>query len=1080
MHMTAIHVVAVIMLLCMFFAYGEIEKNRRKAAETIKPVSAQTERLNLILLLGLAFIVRCICALRYDGHETDMNCFQSWANMVYSGGISNFYKTDAFTDYPPGYMYVLYIIGFLKETFHVEYNSGGAIFLTKLPAMICDLVTAWLLYKVADKRFKAKGALFITALYALSPAILLNSAIWGQVDSVFTLFVVWMCYLVTEKKLIPAYYVFAAGILIKPQTLIFTPVLIYGILDQVILHDFDWKRFYKNLAWGLGAIAMIFLFALPFGISEVWKLYNETLESYEWASVNAYNLWSMFGLDWAPQTDTFLGIAYKQWGSISIVLFVLAATVLSLKAKKSESKYYFLGAMIVACMFCFSVRMHERYVFPALILLLMAYCVRPKKELYILYALFSGAHFYNAAHVLFFYDVHAFNPKDSTIRLLSLVTVIVTGILLYFAYTLYWKADEGAELAQWNLQTGGRTGSRAGGNRKGTGAGKGKINRGGRNVPEEPSPIQASEKSEPLTRNDYIIMAVITLVYACIAFTNLGDMDAPQTEFVMQPGNELTVDLGDSVLVNQLGWFNGIEPYAKYTLQYSEDGVNWNAIAGEGEDGTYATDAAFCWHKKPINIQSRYFRFYVTEGTAYFRELVFEGMSEEVLPVESVECNVLDPEEAQNLFDEQELYPELITYMNSTYFDEIYHARTAYEMIHHMYNYEWTHPPLGKWIMSIGIRIFGMVPFGWRFMGTFLGVLMVPIMFIFGKKFFKKTWIATVLCLLFTFDFMHYVQTRISTIDVFVTFFIILMYLFMYLYTQKSFYDTKLIKTFIPLGLSGIMMGFGVASKWTGVYAGMGLAVIFFATLYKRYREYQYAQEHPMGSTNGISHGHIIESFWNHTINTCAFCLVFFVMVPCLIYLFSYIPFDNGTDQNIVAQLLKNQLDMYNYHSTLDAEHDFSSFWYQWPLMVRPMYYYSGQVADAATGAGISAFGNPLVWWAGIPAAVYMLYLIWKERDKKAAFLVVAYLAQYAPWFFVKRVIFIYHYFPSVPFVAIMVAYSFYRFAGENKTRQKVVFGYAAAGILLFAMFYPVLTGIPASWDYIKSWLVWFKSWVLG
>lgn len=1074
--MTAIHVVAVIMLLCMFFAYGEIEKNRRLATETIKPVGAQTERLNLILLLGLAFIVRCICAVRYDGYETDINCFQAWANMVYNDGISNFYKSDAFTDYPPGYMYVLYIIGFLKETFHVEYNSGGAIFLTKLPAIICDLVTAWLLYKVANKRFRAKGALLITAVYALSPAILLNSAIWGQVDSVFTLFVVGMCYLVTEKKLIPAYYVFAVGILIKPQTLIFTPVLIYGILDQVILHDFDWKRFNKNLAWGLGAIAMIFLFALPFGIGEVWEQYQKTMKSYEWASVNAYNIWSMFGLDWSPQTNTFLGITYKLWGSISIVLFVLAATALSLKAKKSESKYYFLGAFIVVCMFCFSVRMHERYIFPALILLLMAYCVRPRKELYILYALFSGGHFYNAAHVLFFYDVNNFDAKDMTIRLVSLVMVIITVGLLYFAYTLYWKADESLELAKWNLQTGGRTGAKRGG----TGSGKGKANRRDKKAQEEPSPIQASEKSEPLTRNDFIIMSVITLVYACIAFSNLGDMDAPQTEYVMQAGNEMTVDLGSSVTIGKLGWFNGLEPYAKFTLEYSEDGVNWGSIAGEEENGTFVTDSAFCWHKKPINMHARYFRFYVTEGTAYFREMVFEDISGEIISAESVESNVLDPEEALKLFDEQALYPELVTYMNSTYFDEIYHARTAYEMIHKMYNYEWTHPPLGKWIMSIGIRIFGMVPFGWRFMGTLLGVLMVPIIFIFGKKFFKKTWAATVLCLLFTFDFMHYVQTRIATIDVFVTFFIILMYLFMYLYTQKSFYDTKLTKTFIPLGLCGIMMGFGVASKWTGVYAGLGLAVIFFAVLLKRYREYLYAKEHPAGSSNGISHEYIVQNFWRHTINTCAFCLVFFVIIPCLIYLFSYIPFNNGTGDNIVAQLLKNQTDMYNYHSSLEDEHGFSSYWYQWPVMTRPMYYYSGEVADATTGAGISAFGNPLVWWAGIPAAIYMLYLIWKERDKKAAFLVVAYLAQYAPWFFVDRVIFIYHYFPSVPFVAIMLAYSFFRFAGENKIRQRAVFGYVAAAILLFVMFYPVLTGIPASWDYIKSWLIWFKSWVLG
>ena len=36
-------------------------------------------------------------------------------------------------------------------------------------------------------------------------------------------------------------------------------------------------------------------------------------------------------------------------------------------------------------------------------------------------------------------------------------------------------------------------------------------------------------------------------------------------------------------------------------------------------------------------------------------------------------------------------------------------------------------------------------------------------------------------------------------------------------------------------------MGLGIASKWTGIYAGAGLAVLFFITLYKRYSEYRVA-----------------------------------------------------------------------------------------------------------------------------------------------------------------------------------------------------------------------------------------------
>lgn len=73
--------------------------------------------------------------------------------------------------------------------------------------------------------------------------------------------------------------------------------------------------------------------------------------------------------------------------------------------------------------------------------------------------------------------------------------------------------------------------------------------------------------------------------------------------------------------------------------------------------------------------------------------------------------------------------PAYPSYLNSTYFDEIYHPRTAYEQLHYDEfdsAYEWTHPPLGKTLMMIGIELFGMTPFGWRFMGTLMGVIMLP------------------------------------------------------------------------------------------------------------------------------------------------------------------------------------------------------------------------------------------------------------------------------------------------------------------------------------------------------------------
>ena len=175
--------------------------------------------------------------------------------------------------------------------------------------------------------------------------------------------------------------------------------------------------------------------------------------------------------------------------------------------------------------------------------------------------------------------------------------------------------------------------------------------------------------------------------------------------------------------------------------------------------------------------------------------------------------------EDEALCDEQELVPEKQNFMNSSYFDEIYHARTAWEHLNRVYPYEITHPPLGKIIIGLGISLFGMTPFGWRFSGTLFGVLMLPLLYVFAKKLFGGKTVPAACTALMATDFMHFVQTRIATIDVYAVFFILLMYLFMYQFVRGkgSWY----------LALSGVAFGLGAASKWTCFYAGAGLAVIW-------------------------------------------------------------------------------------------------------------------------------------------------------------------------------------------------------------------------------------------------------------
>lgn len=168
----------------------------------------------------------------------------------------------------------------------------------------------------------------LAGLYLLNPAIILNSSIWGQVDSVFTLALLLMCWFLTENQMIPAYIVFGIGVLLKPQMLVFAPVLIYGVIDRVILFDFSWRNFFRNLFAGLAVICFMILACMPFGLDLVFMQYTSTLGSYPYVAVNAFNLWGLFGLNWISQEARLLFFSYRTWGTIIILLIVLFSAFL--------------------------------------------------------------------------------------------------------------------------------------------------------------------------------------------------------------------------------------------------------------------------------------------------------------------------------------------------------------------------------------------------------------------------------------------------------------------------------------------------------------------------------------------------------------------------------------------------------------------------------------------------------------------------------------------------------------------------------------------------------------------------------
>ncbi len=1026
---------------------------------------------NIILLLAAALLVKLIFAAAYKGHGTDMNCFYAWSDLILKHGVGKFYHLDTFTDYPPGYMLILWVVAAVRKLFSIGTTTDMGRILIKLVPVLCDLAVGFLVYILAKRKFSEPSSLLLSFAYVMNPVVILDSSVWGQTDGVFTLLVLLTCYFCMEEKRIPAYFIFAAGVLIKPQTLIFTPILIWTVIEQVFRRRTDRKGILRELAGGLSAIAAMLLTALPFGLGKVFSQYVDTLGSYEHCTINAYNIWGLFGLNWADQTGKFLFLEYRQWGTLAILASVALSGWIFFRLREDRSKYFISMSVIVSTMFLFSVRMHERYLFPVLALTLCAFLVRPARELFFTYAGFSIVQFINIFHVYYYYmDFNSTDPKGGIIGFTALLTLAVYGYMFAASFAKT-EIQPLAERPSGKLRKGREVYYIL--NRRSDGS---------REKEQKPPRVFASRSMPRFTKWDWAVLGGIMLVYSAFALYDLGKAHAPETEWKsQQQGSEIILDFGEDKHVDMIHTFLGTYENRFFTLSFSQDGQTYADL------GTVKAANVFTWNQMRIEKQEgeefdnstynllydyRYVRLTSLDTESALRELI----------VKDKDGNILMPVNASDypeLFDEQEEYRDIITFREGTYFDEIYHARTAYEMTEGLRNYEWTHPPLGKFFISLGIRVFGMNPFGWRIVGTLFGIFMLPFMYLFGRRLFgAKTWAAGALTFLFAFDFMHFTQTRISTIDVYGTFFIIVMFFFMYWYSQMSFYDTPLRKTFVPLGLSAIAMGLGCASKWTAVYAAAGLGIFFFAIMYQRYREYRYAMEDPEGTTAGIRHVDILETFSGRLRWTLLFCVVFFVIIAGLIYLLSYIPFSNGEDMGLWQRMVKNQGDMFGYHAGLEGGHPYASTWYQWPVIYRPMYYYCQTLANGLK-EGISAFGNPLVWWAGIPAFIYMLYRIIRKRDRTALFLVFAYLVQYVPWMTVPRCTFAYHYFPSVPFLAMMLVYVMVRLADQDKKWFKWILVYIIAAFLLFLLFYPVLSGEPVTESYVRDGLRWLPQWQL-
>jgi dolichyl-phosphate-mannose-protein mannosyltransferase len=326
----------------------------------VKLASPRERYLYLGTILTIGLIFRVIAARELAAFPFDFSTFFAWSEGIVQHGFAQFYNSQRFIDYPPGYMYILYVIGEIRHGLGIVHGTAGSALLLKAPAILADLGIAYVLYQVGRERHSERWGAIAAMLYFLNPVSWLNSAVWGQVDSVFALALLLSLWQLGKKNFTTAGIGYAIAILIKPQALLFGPVFLFIPIGKQPLQ-----------AWGKMVFAGVLTFILgilPFSMNQdplwIYNLYKNTLSSYAYYSVNAFNVPAMLGGNWQA-----LSANASILSSVTLACIVIAVGLYAWQHRHSENREGQLALWLILTVFLFAFKMHERYLFPAIVLI---------------------------------------------------------------------------------------------------------------------------------------------------------------------------------------------------------------------------------------------------------------------------------------------------------------------------------------------------------------------------------------------------------------------------------------------------------------------------------------------------------------------------------------------------------------------------------------------------------------------------------------------------------------------------------------------------------------------------------------
>jgi dolichyl-phosphate-mannose--protein O-mannosyl transferase len=395
-------------------------------------------------------------------------------------------------------------------------------------------------------------------------------------------------------------------------------------------------------------------------------------------------------------------------------------------------------------------------------------------------------------------------------------------------------------------------------------------------------------------------------------------------------------------------------------------------------------------------------------------------------------------------------------------FDEVYYVDGARDLLKYGVEVDGinpefiVHPPVGKWLIASGIKLFGDTEFGWRFASAVFGTLLILLFARLIHVLFYSPLLTALGAALMALDGLLLVHSRTALLDLFLTFFTLSGVLLWH--RNRHIW-------------AGLAFGLAIGCKWSAIYfvAVIGLIAVYQILVTRDIRK---------------------------SLKPIAAKFLQYGLLPVFVYTITWAGWfisDRGWSRqwsnNPVVSWLHYHSEMLNFHTGLTEKHPYEANPWSWLVMGRPtsFFYESPKGCGAKDCAQeVLALGTPILWWVGtISIAVVVGYwiksLINHRVDSAANLVVLGVVAGYLPWFAMQqRTVFSFYAIIIQPFLILAIVYCAKLLLASGlkpAVSQSIVGGIFALIVLCFVFFIPLFTGQVITYE---DWRLrmWFESWI--